>query len=263
MKLYYFLLFLLFIPAIVFAEEYEVRILKDSVNPECAIRDTCLSPSKLTVLKGDTITWIPELVDESYFISSRTDGQLNWIAGNYVQTFDRVGTFNYKISDPPWINGTITVEYSQQQNEILNYIDILSVKKIQKIFYFEIEGHSNTDGGIVRIFTDKNRNLADVSVYPDKDGYFYRMWADTDGSFRSWKDGTYRIEFSSGSDNSNIIEKTFDLNSPSKLKLNIYKDTKIPFWVKNLFIAYSNTEISEDELLYALQYLIKQGIIEI
>jgi len=38
---------------------------------------------------------------------------------------------------------------------------------------------------------------------------------------------------------------------------------KIPEWVKNIFVLYSYDEISEDELLAALKYLIEQNIIEI
>ena len=38
---------------------------------------------------------------------------------------------------------------------------------------------------------------------------------------------------------------------------------KIPDWVKNIFVLYSYDEISEDELINALTFLIDQGIIEI
>ena len=38
---------------------------------------------------------------------------------------------------------------------------------------------------------------------------------------------------------------------------------KIPDWVKNIFVLYSYDEISEDELINALIFLIDQGIIEL
>ena len=38
---------------------------------------------------------------------------------------------------------------------------------------------------------------------------------------------------------------------------------KIPDWVKNIFVLYSYDEISENELLAALKYLIEENIIEI
>lgn len=43
----------------------------------------------------------------------------------------------------------------------------------------------------------------------------------------------------------------------------LINDKKIPDWVKNIFVLYSYDEISEDELINALKYLIEQGIIEI
>jgi len=38
---------------------------------------------------------------------------------------------------------------------------------------------------------------------------------------------------------------------------------QIPDWVKNIFVLYSYDEITEDELINALTFLIEQGIIEI
>lgn len=39
--------------------------------------------------------------------------------------------------------------------------------------------------------------------------------------------------------------------------------SKIPDWVKNIFVLYSEGSITENELLSALKFLIEQGIIEI
>jgi len=51
--------------------------------------------------------------------------------------------------------------------------------------------------------------------------------------------------------------------------LNIYsenesisKETKIPEWVRNIFLWYGQNQISEDELLNAIQYLMDQGILK-
>ena len=38
---------------------------------------------------------------------------------------------------------------------------------------------------------------------------------------------------------------------------------KIPDWVKNIFILYSYDEITENELINALTFLIEEGVIEI
>ena len=38
---------------------------------------------------------------------------------------------------------------------------------------------------------------------------------------------------------------------------------KIPDWVKNIFTWYSQDQISEDEVLNAIKFLINQGIIDL
>ena len=38
---------------------------------------------------------------------------------------------------------------------------------------------------------------------------------------------------------------------------------KIPEWVKNIFTWYSQDQISEDEVLNAIKFLINQGIIDL
>jgi len=38
--------------------------------------------------------------------------------------------------------------------------------------------------------------------------------------------------------------------------------TKLPEWVRNLFIWYAEERISEEELLDAIQFLIDQGILQ-
>ncbi len=55
------------------------------------------------------------------------------------------------------------------------------------------------------------------------------------------------------------IDEEIDQSSKTKL----INAKKIPDWVKNIFVLYSYDEISEDELINALTFLIDQGIIEI
>ncbi len=45
------------------------------------------------------------------------------------------------------------------------------------------------------------------------------------------------------------------------ISLNADAQEHIPEWVKNIFIWYAEAQITEDELIGALQYLIKEGII--
>ena len=40
-------------------------------------------------------------------------------------------------------------------------------------------------------------------------------------------------------------------------------ESKLPEWVRNIFIWYAEDRISEDELLGAIQFLVQQGIIEV
>ena len=43
----------------------------------------------------------------------------------------------------------------------------------------------------------------------------------------------------------------------------IMEDQKIPDWVRNIFIWYGEKKISEDDLIGAIQFLVKEGIIKI
>ena len=43
----------------------------------------------------------------------------------------------------------------------------------------------------------------------------------------------------------------------------IGEESKIPDWVRNIFVWYAEDSISENELLQALQYLIKEKIIQV
>jgi len=49
----------------------------------------------------------------------------------------------------------------------------------------------------------------------------------------------------------------------SETESDLINAKKIPDWVKNIFVLYSYDEISEDELINALIFLINQGIIQI
>jgi len=66
-------------------------------------------------------------------------------------------------------------------------------------------------------------------------------------------------EFLEYNETSTKIDEEIDQSSKTKL----INAKKIPDWVKNIFVLYSYDEISEDELINALTFLIDQGIIEI
>jgi len=39
--------------------------------------------------------------------------------------------------------------------------------------------------------------------------------------------------------------------------------TQIPDWVKNIFLWYGQGQVSDDEIISAIQYLVKEGIIKL
>ena len=61
-------------------------------------------------------------------------------------------------------------------------------------------------------------------------------------------------------------EEWFDRNYPDytiEEAVGLESKTKLPDWVRNIFIWYGEDKISEDELIGALQFLIKEGIIKV
>jgi len=63
--------------------------------------------------------------------------------------------------------------------------------------------------------------------------------------------------------NETSTETDEEIDQSSETESELINAKKIPDWVKNIFVLYSYDEISEDELINALTYLIDQGIIEI
>ena len=53
--------------------------------------------------------------------------------------------------------------------------------------------------------------------------------------------------------------ETFSTN----IENNTNQNKKIPEWVKNIFVWYAENKVSEEELLGAIEFLIKQNIIQI
>jgi len=263
-----------------FEETYQVVILEGSSIEDCEKTNSCLNPSELTILKGDTVNWVRE-EDTSHFIQSYTDSQFNWATMDYSHTFNHARIFHYNISEMPWVQGVITVEYTQNQNKIPNSINFVSVKKIDKDLHLKYEGHMDTTSAVIAIYRiDTNQHVGDIQFGSDELGYFSETWIDPDDEYHEWVDGTYRVEFWSvdgdnGNKKSDIIETSFSLNSQTALisetepepdvepESNVIIPQKIPDWVRNIFIWYAEDRISEDELLGAIQFLIQEGIIKI
>ena len=61
-------------------------------------------------------------------------------------------------------------------------------------------------------------------------------------------------------------KELFDRNYPDytiEEAVGLELKTKLPDWVRNIFIWYGEDKISEDELIGALQFLIKEGMIKV
>ena len=65
-----------------------------------------------------------------------------------------------------------------------------------------------------------------------------------------------------GYDNSVCFVNESPLNQSSNIPIKSDSVTKIPDWVKNIFIWYGQDKVSEDDLLNAIKFLINQEIIK-
>ena len=74
-----------------------------------------------------------------------------------------------------------------------------------------------------------------------------------------WQDpGLYTIKATQGK---NSVETQFWFKFDGGPIPEPEQESKLPKWVKNIFIWYAEGQVGEDELINALQYLIKEGII--
>lgn len=89
----------------------------------------------------------------------------------------------------------------------------------------------------------KKKSILDF-VDPNKDPQYYIDRYYNEPNYKEWFDRNYPDY---------TIEETVGLESK----------TKLPDWVRNIFIWYGGDKISEDELIGALQFLIKEGIIKV
>ena len=114
----------------VFAETYEVTILATSTDENCNSTDSCLDPSEITILRGDTIKWI-RIPDVGLSIVGINDTHL--ISLDYTKTFTSTGVYEYSTSDFPWVYGVINVQYSQNVNGLPNSIKFTSAEIIDNL----------------------------------------------------------------------------------------------------------------------------------
>ena len=265
--------FVLFIPASVFAETFEVRILEGSSTEGCEITDSCLSPSNLDIVIGDSVNWIRE-EDTTHFLVSRTsEGQLEWSTMGYSHTFNHARYYDYTISEMPWVSGVINVQYTQSLDGIPNNIKFTNAEKIDTSLHLDYEGHLDTSSGVLHVFAESEQLIVNIGVSATEDGSFSHKLIDVDDAYWEWVTGDYRTEFWSvngdnGNKKSEIIHSSFTLNLKTESILEstpeaVELSEPIPEWVRSVFIFWANGNISDDELKNAIKFLVESGIIKI
>lgn len=104
----------------------------------------------------------------------------------------------------------------------------------------------------VALFQGEFGRLRDASVGPDGNLYILTSNRDGRGQPESTDDRILRIV---------PVEQSLQDSIQKVTGLEI--TDKIPDWVKNIFVWYDQDKVSEDELLYVIEFLISEGIIEI
>lgn len=137
------------------------------------------------------------------------------------------------------------------------------------------------DGTINQLVSGNDEVTIDFTL-PDGSTKNSQITANSDGTFHTTlpldsnsEKGSYSV--SASYSNTSIGALTFTVNqisasnNPSPINSqnsplptpSITTATKIPSWVKNIFIFYGQGRISDDDLIGAIQYLVQQGIIHL
>ena len=78
-------------------------------------------------------------------------------------------------------------------------------------------------------------------------------------------DGKYTVRAQYGNSQATVERISFVINSNevTSMEQKLPGDTKIPDWVKNIFLWYGQDQVSEDEIISAIKFLIEAGIIKL
>ena len=78
-------------------------------------------------------------------------------------------------------------------------------------------------------------------------------------------DGNYTVRAQYGNSQATVERISFVINSNevTSMEQKLPGDTKIPDWVKNIFLWYGQDQVSEDEIISAIKFLIEAGIIKL
>ena len=109
----------------------------------------------------------------------------------------------------------------------------------------------------IKIESPAHQQITELSTYIPTNGQFSIKWIIPSGL----EAGTYAI---TASDATQTAQTTFVLEAETSLqKEEPIEPTKIPDWVRNIFIWYGQDQISEDDVLNAIKFLIESGIIQL
>jgi len=86
-------------------------------RPGCEKTDNCYIPSKIIVIKGDSVTWVNEDAAFHSVTSGFYDAPTDLFDSGYMDPyqsfsyiFDETGTFDYYCTLHPWMKGQVIVK---------------------------------------------------------------------------------------------------------------------------------------------------------
>lgn len=200
----------------------------------------------------------------------------NWVVDDEVIEFepepgyDEGGaTIVYFYDDPNFVTHSIEITFIKNDNIARNnqgqqYLDRVEARIAEncEIAVFEIEGYQCS------YFKVTNSEITEHNGLPAYK--FTQTWTERypDGSVFDLK--SILIDIVDGNDVWTIdaisIESEFPKFSRTLeeiIESFTIEESKLPDWVKNIFIWYAEGQIGEGELIGALQFLIKEGIIQV
>ena len=125
------------------------------------------------------------------------------------------------------------------------------------------KGNDKAGADIAHMFNEEEISINGTAVLGD---YEIEVFSENGNAIGTT---TFSIIKPSAIQMSEITEDIEDTSEPESVAKSIENESqlentqKIPDWVKNIFILYSDGSITENELISALKFLIEQGIIEI
>jgi len=143
------------------------------------------------------------------------------------------GTYTLKIFYGEWFETTFQFNNEDQSKSTTGGSTSNQPEKDTQSVEQELSSEPNSESTKIAAFVD-----------PEKDPQYYLDRYYNEPDYKAWFDKNYP----------NVtIEEAVGLESKPKLLE----------WVRKIFIWYGDKQISEDELIAALQFLIKEGIIKV